>query len=399
MKQEIILKPIDELIPYINNPKQHPADQVNKIASSIKNYGFTVPMVIDGQNEIIMGHGRLLAAKKLGMEEVPCMVRDDLTEAQVKALRIADNKVSESEWDIEILLAEIDGLEDFTGFNLDEISGLEIDLRGENEVVEDEVPELPEEPKTKFGDLYILGRHRLLCGDSTKVEDVERLMDGKRADMVFTSPPYNANAKTGDGDVFKSKKSVEMYQGEFNDNLPSDEYVRFAKVVLENCFSVTDGYIFWNVSYNAKSRFEYIQQIEDRLEFLIEQVCWKKTSAIPLKGSMRRAWEPIYVFSTNGLALEPGDVVSNVWEVSNTNTQYENHKACYPVGLVATGINAVKPKSGVVLDVFGGSGSTLIASEQLNRICYMMELDPKYCDLIVERWEDLTGQKAELVGG
>lgn len=138
MKQEIILKPIDELIPYINNPKQHPADQVDRIVSSIKNYGFTVPMVIDGQNEIIMGHGRLLAAKKLGMEEVPCIVRDDLTESQVKALRIADNKVSESEWDIEILLAEVDGLEDFTGFVPEELESLNFELPADNKDIDEE---------------------------------------------------------------------------------------------------------------------------------------------------------------------------------------------------------------------------------------------------------------------
>jgi len=392
---EVISKPIDDLIPYINNPKKHPDTQVDKIASSIKNYGFTVPVVVDGQNEIIMGHGRLQAARKLGLAEVPCIVRDDLSEAQVKALRIADNKVSESEWDIELLLLELEEIEDFTGFALDEIQ----DLSGDDkEIIEDEVPEPPDEPVTKSGDLWILGRHRLLCGDSTKAEDVERLMDGKKADMVFTSPPYNANAKTGEGDVFQSKKSVAMYQGVFDDNLPSDEYIGVAKKALENCFSVTDGYIFWNVSYNANSRFEYIRQIEDKLEYLIEQVCWKKTSAIPLKGSMRRAWEPVYVFSVKGNVLDGDAVVSNVWDISNTHSQYKNHKACFPVGLPTKGIEAVKKKNGIVVDVFGGTGTTLIAAEQLNRICYMMEIDPKYCDVIVERWENLTGQKAELSG-
>jgi DNA modification methylase len=222
-------------------------------------------------------------------------------------------------------------------------------------------------------------------------------MDGKKADVVFTSPPYNANTKAGDGDIFTSKKSKKLYDEGYSDNLESSEYVDFASSVLENCFLVTNGFIFWNVSYNANSRFEYIQQIYGRLSFLIEQICWKKSSTIPFKGSLMRDWEPIYLFSTNKERLGLEDVVSNHWAISNTNSQTENHKACFPVELPEKGINLIKGKTGIVFEPFGGSGSTMIACEKLGRTNFSMELDPKYCDVIVKRWEDFTGQKAELV--
>jgi len=235
-----------------------------------------------------------------------------------------------------------------------------------------------------------------MCGDSTSVDAVDRLMNGDKADIVFTSPPYNANTKAGDGDIFTSKKSKKLYAEGYSDNLESSEYVDFAKNVLEVCFSVTEGYIFWNVSYNANSRFEYIQQIADRLPYLIEQICWKKSSTIPFKGSLMRDWEPIYLFSTHKESLGLQEVISNFWPISNTNSQAENHKACFPVDLPVKGISIVKEKTGIVFEPFGGSGSTLIACEKTGRSCRMMELDPKYCDVIVKRWEEFTGEKARL---
>jgi len=222
-------------------------------------------------------------------------------------------------------------------------------------------------------------------------------MDGTKADVVFTSPPYNGNNKSSDGDVFNKKKSKKLYGDGYSDNLGSNDYIKFCKRVLEICFDVTDGFIFWNVNYNANSRFEYIAQIQEKIEFLIEQIAWIKTSAIPLQGTMRRAWEPIYLFSTNKESPEYDGVESNKWDISNTNSQTSDHKACFPVELPVRGINLVKPKSGVVFDPFGGSGTTLIAAEQLGRRCYMMELDPHYVDVIIDRWEKLTGKKAVLL--
>ena len=378
MKQEIILKPINDLIPYINNPKQHPADQIDKIASSIKNYGFTVPMVVDGQNEIIMGHGRLEAAKKLGMEEVPCIVRDDLTEGQVKALRIADNKVSESEWDIELLLTEIEGLEEFTGFTLDEIGVMELDLRGENEIIEDEVPELPEEPKTKLGDLYILGRHRLLCGDSTKAEDVERLMDGQKADMVFTDPPYGVD-----------------YKGINNDGRDG------LSVLLDGAFK--------NACFNSKSgsavycfhsdKCADIFHLVYRKHFYFScEIIWDKGFTLS-RGDYQSCHEPcMYGWIKDGSHVFYGDrKQTTIWNYPKETVS--GHTTPKAIGFIAKALSNSSKSEDIIIDLFGGSGSTTMACEQLNRICYMMELDPKYCDVIVERWENLTGQKAELVGG
>jgi DNA modification methylase len=400
MSQKIEELKIEDLIPYSGNTRTHDEKQVMQIASSIKEFGFTNPVLIDGANGVIAGHGRLLAAQKLSMETVPCLRLGHLTDAQRRAYVIADNKLAlNAGWDEEALAVEIerlleDGFDlDLTGFGEDEISEF---LKDETEGLtdEDEVPEVAGEVVSINGDIWLLGDHRLMCGDSTSIDAVEKLMDGKKADMVFTSPPYNADAKAGQGDIFNKKKSVKLYAEGYSDKLPSSDYVDFASSVLEICFAVTEGFIFWNVSYNAKSRFEYIQQITNRLPYLVEQICWKKSSTIPFKGSLMRDWEPIYLFSTNNQSIGVKEVVSNFWQVSNTGAQTDNHKACFPVDLPIKGISIVGKNTGIVFDPFGGSGSTLIACEKTNRKCCMMELDPKYCDVIVKRWQDFTGKKA-----
>jgi len=282
-----------------------------------------------------------------------------------------------------------------TGFELGEIEALTLDAT-EGLTDPDAVPDAPAVPVTVLGDVWLMGRHRLMCGDSTSIDAVERLMDGRKADLCFTSPPYNADAKAGQGDIFNGKKSVKLYSDGYADKMPSSEYVNFASSVLEVCFAITDGFIFWNVSYNAKSRFEYIQQINGRLSYLVEQICWKKSSTIPFKGSLMRDWEPIFVFSTNKQPIGVKHVTSNFWQVSNTGAQTENHKACFPVELPQKGIDLVSLNTGLVFDPFGGSGSTLIACEKAARDCRMMELDSKYCDVIITRWEQFTGQTATL---
>lgn len=394
------IRKVKDLIPYARNSRTHSEEQVTQIASSIREFGFTNPIIIDDKNNIIAGHGRIMAANKLGIKEVPCVVVTGWTEAQKKAYVIADNKLAlNAGWDEQMLKLEFDELGDLgfnlelTGFSLDEINKLNpVTVEGLTD--EDAVPEAPEVPKTVLGDIWLLGDHRLMCGDSTSIDAVEKLMDGKKADMVFTSPPYNADTKAGDGDIFTSKKSKKLYGDGYSDKLPSKDYVDFASSVLEICFSATDGFIFWNVSYNAKSKNEYIKQIFNRLDYLVEQVCWKKSSTIPFKGCLMRDWEPIYIFSTNKQNLNTKNVVSNFWQISNTGAQQENHKACFPVALPEKGISLVNSNSGIVFEPFCGSGSTLIASEKNSRKCYAMELDPKYCDVIIKRWQDFTGKKA-----
>jgi DNA modification methylase len=403
MKQQIEYIETGKLIPYARNSRTHSDDQVQQIMGSIKEFGFTNPVLVDGDGVIIAGHGRTMAAQRLGMKEVPCLRLSHLTEAQKRAYIIADNKLAlNAGWDDEMLSVELRNLrdEDFdlslTGFDDAELAALLADAVAEGLTDEDAVPEVPAVPVTVEGDVWLLGRHRLMCGDSTSIDAVDKLMDGQKADMVFTSPPYNADAKAGQGDIFNKKKSVRLYADGYSDKLPSQDYVDFAASVLEICFAVTDGFIFWNVSYNAKSRFEYIQQISSRLPYLVEQICWKKSSTIPFKGSLMRDWEPIYVFSTNKQPVAVKEVTSNFWQVSNTGSQAENHKACFPVELPQRGIGIVAKNTGIVFEPFGGSGTTAIACEKTARDCRMMELDPKYCDVIIKRWQDFTGETATL---
>lgn len=395
---------VASLVPYARNSRTHSADQVDQIAASIREWGWTVPVLVDEQGGLIAGHGRVMAAKKLGIKEVPTMTAAGWSEAQKRAYVIADNKLAlNAGWDNDMLkveLEELKGLEfdlNLTGFNGDELDGL-LAEKTEGLTDPDDVPGVPEIPVTVLGDVWVLGNHRLLCGDSTSIDAIDKLMNGEKADMCFTSPPYNADTKAGHGDIFNNKKRFKLYSSGYSDNLKSNDYVKFASDVLENCFAVTDGFIFWNVSYNAKSRFEYIQQITNRLPYLVEQICWKKSSTIPLKGSLMRDWEPIYVFSTNKQPISVKNVTSNFWQISNTNAQSKNHKACFPVELPEKGIEIVAMNTGIVFEPFGGSGTTAIACEKTGRKARLMEIDPKYCDVIATRWQDFTGQKAILEG-
>ena len=400
--QQLESWPTDSLIEYARNARNND-HAVDRVAAAIREFGFRVPILAKSDKTIVDGHLRLKAAKKLGLEKVPVLLCDDMTDVQVRAFRLSVNKVSEfADWDSEMLRVELDELGkdgfdiELTGFSLDEIADLQIEEVPEGLTDEDAVPEAPDEPVTVEGDVWVLGDHRLMCGDSTSIDAADKLMDGQKADMAFTSPPYNADAKAGQGDIFNGNKSVKLYSDGYSDKLPSSEYVDFAASVLEVCFSVTDGFIFWNVSYNAKSRFEYIQQIIGRIGFLVEQICWKKSSTIPFKGSLMRDWEPIFLFSTNKQPVAVKEVTSNFWQISNTGSQEETHKACYPVELPEKGISIVASNTGLVFDPFGGSGTTLIACEKAGRSCRMMELDPKYCDVTINRWQNFSGGEAVL---
>lgn len=366
-----------------NNPRLIKDDKFEKLVKSIKEFPEMLdirPIVVNSDMVILGGNMRFKACKEAGLKEIPVIVADNLTEEQQREFLIKDN-TSGGEWDFEILANEwdVEQLEEW---------GLDIPAFETEEVLEAEEDDFdatpPEEPITVLGDLYEIGEHRLLCGDSTDSDQFAKLMNGNKADMVFTSPPYNANTKAGQGDIFNKKKSIKLYNEGYSDNLDSNKYIDFVVEVLDNCFLYTNGFIFWNVSYNANSRFEYIKQISNHLEYLIEQICWKKSSTIPFKGSLMRDWEPIYLFSTNGDKLGLENVVSNHWEISNTGSQQDNHKACFPIELPFKAIEIVK-KSNLILEPFCGSGSTMVASHQLKRKCFGMELDPKYCDVIIKR--------------
>jgi DNA modification methylase len=395
----IVMVPINKIIPNDKNNNKHSKEQKERAKKIFSETGFRKPLTISNRSgKLIAGHLRLEVAKELGAKELPCLFQDFKDEAEEYAHMTADNALASwSELDLSMVNSSI----------LDLGPDFDIDMLGIKDFViepiekfepqgdEDAVPDVVH-PITRKGDIWLLGNHRLMCGDSTMIDDVEKLMNGEKADMVFTSPPYNANTKAGQGDIFNGKKSKKLYDDAYSDNLEPSQYLAFTKTVLENCFLVTEGFIFWNVSYNANSRYEYIKQIENRIEYLIEQICWKKTSTIPFKGSLMRDWEPIYLFSTDGKNLGLEEVTSNHWIVSNQNAQQENHKACFPVALPEKGISIIKKRTGIVFEPFCGSGTTMIASEKLDRKCFGMELDEKYCDVIIARWQNYTGKKAIL---
>lgn len=388
------------------NFNKHTEFGMSLLEKSLRELGAGRSIVVDKDNNIIAGNGIVEAAQNAGItktrvietqgNEIVVVKRTDmeLESEKGRKMAFADNATANADlsWDEDNIKEQTEKW-DFDTSDW----GMDFNFDKDTEVEEDEAPEANEkEPaKSELGKVYHLGEHRLMCGDSTDAGNVAILMDGQKADVVFTSPPYNGGGNTApDGDVFSGKAEKKLYDGGYSDNRSSQEYIDFAKGVLDVCFEFTEGYIFWNVNYNANSRFEYISQITDKLNYLIEQICWKKTSAIPLKGCMRRAWEPVYVFSTNKQSLGLQDVETNFWEISNTNSQADNHKACFPVALPAKGISLVKPKTRVVFEPFAGSGSTLIACEQLGRKCYMMELDPKYCDVIRKRyWKFVNGSE------
>ena len=401
--------PIDRLVFYARNPRKN-EHAVPKMASLIKEFGFKVPVVARSDGSVVDGHLRLMAARHLGMETVPVALADELTEAQVKAFRILANKSANwAEWDTDLLRVEFEELKELdfdlelTGFELPEldeiIGGGMQDGTSSGLTDPDSTPVVQAEVVTRLGDVWTLGAHRLMCGDSTDAGSVALLMGGEKADLVFTSPPYNASASSiCPGKKFGDRRpDVKMYGENVTDAKTSDEYVDFAKSVLKNCLDFTDGMVYWNVNYNSNSKFEYIAQIVDYLDMLVDQVCWKKHLTITnTGGGYTRIWEPIYVFSTLKTPLRLREVAMNFWEVDNVGATVGDHHACFPVALPLKALDLYGDQIKTVLEPFCGAGSTLIACEQRGVACRGMELEPRFCDVIVKRWQEFTGQEATL---
>ena len=375
----IINKDINDLIPYVNNPRKNDK-AVDAVASSIKNFGFKVPIIIDAQNEIVAGHTRLKAAIKLNYKEVPCIVADDLTPAQIKAYRIADNKVSElAEWDMDLLKIELEGLTDFTGFDIN-------DSIFNNEVVEDDFePEIPENPIVQKGDIWILGSHKLMCGNSTNLDDVTKLMDDKKARLIVTDPPYNLDY------VGKTKDALTIQ----NDKMNDEQFYEFLLAAYYRMYEVADDgasiYVF-----HADSEGLNFRKAHKESGFKLSQCCiWAKQTMV--MGGQDYHWqhEPILVGwkPTAGHYWNSDRKQTTIWRFDRP-FRSEYHPTMKPIALISYPIKNSSKIGDIVLDLFGGSGSTLIACEQIDRICYMMELDERYCDVIIKRWESLTGQKA-----
>ena len=377
---------------YDNNPRNNDG-AVDAVAASIREFGFKVPVIVDGDNVIVAGHTRVKAARKLGMSAVPCIIADDLTPEQIKAFRLADNKVGElAGWDftkLEEELSEISNQFDMSMFGFDMS-----DFEEETEIVEDEVPEVDEgsAPVAKLGDIWQLGRHRLMCGDSTDKECVTKLMNGKKADMVFTDPPWNVNygdCKEGNAQGYKPRKIL-------NDFMGTEDFKSF----MFNAFScMNEASKAGAMTYVVMSAQEWgnmMLTLAQNDYHWSSTIIWNKNSLVLSRKDYHTKYEPIWYGWKDGARLCPLEdrKQSDVWDIDRPKKS-EEHPTMKPVELVARAIQNSSKTGNVVLDLFGGSGTTLIASEQTNRNCCMMELDPKYCDVIIKRWETLTGEKAK----
>ena len=361
---------INSVTPYGKNAKKHPKDQVDKIAKSIDRFGWAQPIVVDKNNDIIIGHGRLQAAKQLGLDKVPVLQMENLAEDEVKALRLADNKLNESEWDMDLVNQELDVLP----IDLKTLTGFE-----DTEVLEPQEDDFdttpPVEPKSKLGDIYQLGNHRLMCGDSTNIEDVEKLMDGQKADMVFTDPPYGI-------DYQDTKKKFEKIKNDAGD---PTVLIIDALSPFNYCKSVY-------VCCNWRS-LDWIIKAMDGCG-LHPKCCiiWEKETRIQNLDKFFKQHEFIvYSGPYGGEKTVDGDV----WRLLRETR--DDHPTSKPVELISKAIRYSSIEEGNVVDMFGGSGSTVIACEQMKRRAFIMELEPKYIDVIINRWEKFTGLKAELL--
>jgi DNA modification methylase len=396
MKTELVKA--DTLIPYARNPRKNSA-AVDKIAASIKEFGWQQPIVVDKENVIIAGHTRLLAAQKLGIEDVPVHIAD-LSETQAKAYRLADNRLSEdADWDIEMLGLEIRELDDLgfeldlTGFDNTELANLLIDPDlGETD--EDAVPEPPEEPISKPGDLWILGEHRVLCGDSTNIDDVERLMDGEQADMVFTDPPYGMSYGGGRaaGSTPKGAK-VKAHGMIINDDLTGENLTNLIKDSIASCNAVSKSGAAFYICFTWRTYSEFDNALNEIGIKTKACIVWDKKSIGLGLSDYRPQHEFIFYCGGHWYGNKKE---SDVWYMSRGSTGEYVHPTQKPVELIERALNNSSKGGDVVLDLFGGSGSTLIACQKNGRKARLMELDPKYCDVIVKRWEDFTGEKATL---
>lgn len=380
------------LTPYARNSRTHSPQQVKQIAASIKEFGFTNPILIDESNGIIAGHGRVMAAEHLQLTEVPCIRLEYLTETQKRAYVIADNKLAlNAGWDEELLNIELTDLHDdgfdvgMIGFEADELS----DLMGYNdeEVVEDEVPEPPAEPITKPGDLWVLGEHRLLCGDSTKAEDVERLMAGDKAVLCVTDPPYNIDY----GNIKHAKSKQRSIE---NDNMSRLEFGRFCASFISGIKAHVTGcvYVFGPPGPDGRVMFTEL----DSMMHCSTTIVWNKDQFTLGRGKYQNKYEPCWFgWVESGSAFCDDRTLTNVWDFARPRSS-EEHPTMKPVALIANAIGHASSSGCLVYDPFLGSGTTLIAAEQLGRRCYGLEISPAYCDVIVKRWETLTGKKAVL---
>ena len=384
---EMKLVPIDKLVPYANNARTHSQEQINKLRGSLREFGFINPVIIDKDYGILAGHGRVAAAKAEGMESVPCVFVEHLTEAQKKAYILADNRFAlDAGWDEEMLRVEMEALQgmDFdvslTGFDEAEIADL---LSADDEAQEDDFDvdaELQAEPFVKAGDLWLLGKHRLLCADSTKPEDVKLLMDGKKANVCITDPPYACNYTGGTGMKI------------MNDNLKGEEFYQFLLSAFKNAYeNLADGAAIYIFHSDAEKVNFYNAVIAAGFHYSTTCI-WVKQSLVLGRFDYQMRHEPvIYAFKDTVKHKFYGDrKQTTVWEFDRPSKS-KLHPTTKPLPLIAYPMKNSSLVNSIVLDLFGGSGSTLMAAEQMDRTAYLMELDPVYASAIVRRFVAYRG--------
>ncbi|MCK5444164.1 MAG: ParB N-terminal domain-containing protein [Rhodospirillaceae bacterium] len=376
---------ISKIVPYASNSRTHSSEQISQIAASIKEFGFNNPVLIDGSNVIIAGHGRVLAAEELGLDTIPVVILDHLSESQRKAYVIADNKLAlNAGWDIELLALEMGGLKDegfdlsLIGFDNDELANIFVD-KTKGLTDPDAVPDIPDDPVTKEGDVWICGKHRIMCGDSTSIDAVDKLMGGVKIDLIHTDPPYGIDEK---GDRSKRKGAESLSDGikyvDFNDSSTDAAQEAFALCEVMNI----PRQVWWGANHYAHAVpqtanwFVWDKRVEEKQKDLNSdcELAWVKSKWSSVR-IFRHLWKGLIKASEHG--------------------QKRVHPTQKPVALIEWVFDYYKDIK-TVLDLFGGSGSTLIAAEIQNKQCYMMEFTPHYCDVIIKRWQDFTGEVAIL---
>ena len=385
---------IESLIPYARNSRTHSDSQVAQIAASIKEFGFTNPVLIDGDGGIIAGHGRVMAARKLKLAEVPCIRLGYLTETQKRAYVIADNKLAlNAGWDTEMLVNELRDLEGMdidlalTGFSADELNDM-LAVKEEGLTDEDAAPPVPEEPITKPGDIWILGKHRLMCGDSTSIDHLERLCDGQAVDMWLTDPPYNVAYEGGT----KEKLTIK------NDSMEDDQFRQFLRDAYTAADTVMKAGAVFYIWHADLEGYNFRGAAKDAGWTVRQCLIWKKSSLVLGRQDYQWQHEPcLYGWKDGAGHLWAADRKQTTILEFDKPSRNGEHPTMKPVALFEYQLLNNTKGGDIVLDSFGGSGTTLIAAEKNGRIACLMELDPKYCDVIVKRWEDFTGKKAELV--
>lgn len=398
MAKAIVLWPLERLQPYERNPRTHSSEQIAKIAASISEFGFTNPILVDGTAGIIAGHGRLEAARRLGLEQVPVIELTHLSDKQKRAYIIADNQLAlDAGWDEDLLREELEALRaggfelGVVGFDDQELASLlEVDGAGGSED-EDIVPEVSEQPTSRLGDLWLLGRHRLLCGDALAPPQVKTLTGGNRARMVFTDPPWNVA-------IGSNRPPATRRTGIANDDMPQADFEAFLERTATAVSESVTGDVFVVMSSSQWPTVDAALRTAGL--HWSGTLVWVKDAFVLGRSNFHRRFEPIwYGWRKEGKSSYRGRRdLDDVWEFPRPRAS-EEHPTMKPVALVRKAVECSSARGDSVLDLFGGSGSTLVACEQCGRRSLTMEIDPRYCDVIVRRWQELTGEKARLESG